>query len=152
VIHRIVSGGQTGVDRAALDVALELGLPCGGWCPMGRRAEDGVIPARYPLRETGSANYAERTRLNVLDSDGTLILNRGELAGGTALTAELAGLNGRPCLVVQPDSAPDTGMVIDWLQGHNVHILNVAGPRESQHPGIHSQACEFLHKLLQEPA
>jgi hypothetical protein len=150
VIRKIVSGGQTGVDRAALDVALELDIPCGGWCPMGRRAGDGVIPARYHLQETGSADYAERTRLNVLDSDATLILNRGELAGGTALTARLAGLNGKPCLVVQLDAAPDTGKVVEWLHGHGVHILNVAGPRETQQPGIHAQASGFLLKLLQQ--
>jgi hypothetical protein len=80
----IVSGGQTGVDRAALDVALEFGIPCGGWCPKGRLAVDGVIPSWYPLQETQCADYAERTRLNMLDSDGTLILNVGKLTGGTA--------------------------------------------------------------------
>ena len=149
---KIVSGGQTGVDRAALDVALELGIPCGGWCPAGRRAEDGVIPARYPLQETGTSDHAERTRQNVLDSDGTLILNRGEPAGGTALTAELAGRNHRPCRIVQLDGTTDTGDVIEWLREHRIRTLNVAGPRESQHPGIHEQACGFLRKLLQQTA
>src|SRR5213080_1459301 len=102
VISKIVSGGQTGVDRAALDVALELGIPCGGWCPIGRRAEDGVIPDRYPLRQAPSANYADRTALNVRDSDGTLILARGPLRGGTALTKTFAERYGRPYLVVDP--------------------------------------------------
>jgi predicted Rossmann fold nucleotide-binding protein DprA/Smf involved in DNA uptake len=151
MIRKFVSGGQTGVDRAALDTALERGIACGGWCPKGRRAEDGVIPARYPLQETESADYAERTRLNVLDSDGTLILNAGELAGGTALTAELARLNRKPCRVVQLDETTDTGDVIEWLRKHRIHTLNVAGPREEQHTGIHEQAHRYLLKLLQQP-
>mgnify|MGYP003793290687 CR=1 FL=1 len=90
MIKKIVSGGQTGVDRAALDVAMQLGIPVGGWCPRGRRAEDGRIPDSYPLREASSVNYAKRTELNVRDSDGTLILSGGPLTGGTALTESLA--------------------------------------------------------------
>src|SRR5438876_1977372 len=90
IVSKIISGGQTGVDRAALDVALELGIPCGGWCPQGRRAEDGVIPARYPLRETPWWGYPQRTEWNVRDSDGTLILAEGEPDRGTVLTRELA--------------------------------------------------------------
>src|SRR5438876_4889366 len=86
----IVSGGQTGVDRAALDVALELGIPCGGWCPKGRRAEDGRIPLRYPLEETTLNIYPQRTEWNVRDSDGTLVLTTGRPEGGSALTNELA--------------------------------------------------------------
>ncbi len=87
-IAKIISGGQTGVDRAALDVAIELELPCGGWCPRGRLAEDGTVPDRYPLQETRSAEYAERTERNVIDSDGTLIIATRPLTGGTALTVE----------------------------------------------------------------
>ena len=90
VIGKILSGGQTGVDRAALDVAIELGVPRGGWCPKGRRAEDGVIAKQYPLRETPSTDYRERTRRNVRDADGTLIVTADELRGGTALTRALA--------------------------------------------------------------
>src|SRR5437660_8666127 len=97
---KLISGGQTGVDRAALDVALELGLPCGGWCPRGRKAEDGVIPDRYPLAETPSPSYRQRTRWNVRDSDGTLILVRGRPTGGTALTLASARRLGKPVLVV----------------------------------------------------
>ena len=83
---RVISGGQTGVDRAALDAAFELALECGGWVPAGRRAEDGPVDARYPLRETAAGDYETRTRLNVRDSDATLILTRGRPSGGTALT------------------------------------------------------------------
>src|SRR5438105_15558458 len=89
-LHKIVSGGQTGVDRAALDVALELGMPCGGWCPRGRRAEDGPITDRYPLSETPWSGYPQRTGWNVRDADGTLILTMGQADRGTALTQQLA--------------------------------------------------------------
>lgn len=87
---KIISGGQTGVDRAALDAALQLGIPCGGWCPKGRKAKDGPIPDRYPLKETESGSYPVRTEMNVRDSDGTLILTWGRPTGGTALTVRLA--------------------------------------------------------------
>ncbi|HOW77406.1 MAG TPA: putative molybdenum carrier protein [Candidatus Competibacteraceae bacterium] len=97
---KIVSGGQTGVDRAALNVGLALGWPVGGWCPKGRRAEDGRIPDRYPLSETPERNYQTRTGRNIEDSDGTLILNLGTLEGGTALTASHACQIGKPCLIV----------------------------------------------------
>src|SRR6516225_6913367 len=99
-IAKIISGGQTGVDRAALDVALELGIPCGGWCPKGRRAEDGPIPQRYPLQETGSKEYPVRTAKNVRQADGTLILTRGPSDRGTALSVRLAGKHKKPCLCV----------------------------------------------------
>src|SRR5947209_12411896 len=97
---KIVSGGQTGVDRAALDVALELGLPCGGWCPKGRLAEDGVVPDRYPLDEAPTASYPERTRLNVRDSDATLVLSWGAPQGGTLLTVRACQGQGKPHLVL----------------------------------------------------
>lgn len=148
MLRRIVSGGQTGVDRAALDVALDLGIDCGGWCPRGRRAEDGRIPLRYPLTETTTGRYVERTGLNVRDSDGTLILVRGALQGGTALTRRLAEAEGRPCLVVDLDTPPEDSTVRDWLQQTRIRVLNVAGPRESSRPGIHEQAAAFLRGLL----
>jgi hypothetical protein len=144
----IVSGGQTGVDRAALDVALALGLPCGGWCPRGRRTEDGPLPARYPLRETPSASYPERTEWNVRDSDGTLVLHRGRLRGGTALTVRLARRQGRPAMTVDLAAAPRAPAVRDWIARERIRRLNVAGPRESEHPGIHAQATQFLRAVL----
>jgi hypothetical protein len=146
-LKRIVSGGQTGVDRAALDVALELGVPCGGWCPRGRLAEDGALDARYPLRETTSARYEQRTFANVRDSDGTLILTRGELTGGTAYTARVAAELGRPLLAVAPDPA-EVPRVLAWLAEHRIATMNVAGPRESGAPGIHAEAHRFLSELL----
>lgn len=148
LVNKIISGGQTGVDRAALDTALALGIPCGGWCPKGRRAEDGVIPMHYPLTETTSKDYRVRTRRNVRDSDGTLILTRGPLSGGTALTRRLAKELDKPCLVVDLAQRPRASDVRTWLASNSIHILNVAGPRESNQPGIYLQAKKFLRRVL----
>ena len=145
---RIVSGGQTGVDRAALDAALRTGLPCGGWCPAGRRAEDGLIPDRYPLRETPTADYAERTRLNVRDSDATLILARTLLVGGTVLTNEAAEALGRPVLVLDPTDPAAISVARRWLRQHAIETLNVAGPRASTESGIYAEALAFLVQLF----
>lgn len=152
-VRQIVSGGQTGVDRAALDVALELGIPCGGWCPKGRLAEDGSIPERYPLRETRTARYARRTLWNVRDSDATLIIAREPLGGGTAYTERCARELERPCLIVPPDATEPATLarVRAWLAGNDVEILNVAGPRESGAPGVHAHAAAFLRALLAAP-
>jgi hypothetical protein len=147
-VSRTVSGGQTGVDRAALDVALELGIPCGGWCPKWRLAEDGPLPHRYPLQEAASRRYSARTRLNVSDSDATLVLNAGELEGGTAETVQAARRIGKPCLLVDLAANPDLAAVHAWLREHDGRVLNVAGPRESKRPGIHGCAAEFLRALL----
>ncbi len=148
MLTKLLSGGQTGVDRAALDVALDLGLPCGGWCPRGRRAEDGPIDARYPLQETGSPAYPVRTRWNVRDSDATLILTRGAPDRGTALTAALAEKMGKPLLVMRLDESPTAAVVQEWMAAHAVGVLNVAGPRESSQRGIYAQAREFLLQVL----
>lgn len=144
---KVVSGGQTGVDRAALDVALELHIPCGGWCPKGRRAEDGTIPAKYPLQESPTSNYAERTALNVKESDGTLIVTRGPLRGGSALTKTFAERYHRPCLVVDPRTATEQ-QIHDWIAENSIRVLNVAGPRESSQPGITRQASTFLRTVF----
>lgn len=150
---RIVSGGQTGVDRAALDVALELGIPCGGWCPLGRRSEDGAIPARYPLEETPTANYEERTEWNVRDSDGTLVIYVGAPASdsGTAYTIRLTRKFRKPHMLVDPTGASDLlfDAVRQWIAAEHICILNVAGPRESSNPGIHDAAAEFLKAVLE---
>jgi hypothetical protein len=147
---KILSGGQTGVDRAALDIALERGLPCGGWCPQGRRAEDGPIAPRYPLDETPTRNYTERTQRNVRDSDGTLVLTRGSLQGGTALTVRLARRMKKPCLVLDLEQPPDVANVRQWAELNGVKVLNVAGPRASERPGIAVQAGRFLRELLKD--
>ena len=148
--QKIVSGGQTGVDRAALDVALELGFPCGGWCPKGRRAEDGVIDPRYPLQETESPEYPVRTERNVKDSDATLILNQGPLAGGTALTLKLAKIDKKPFRVVDLSKMEDPALVIKWIQDEKINVLNVAGPPESNRSGIYGKAIEFFRRILQD--
>ncbi|KAA3628007.1 MAG: molybdenum cofactor carrier [Proteobacteria bacterium] len=146
---KVISGGQTGVDRAALDAALSCGLTCGGWCPKGRRAEDGVIDVRYPLIEAPSAGYRQRTEWNVRDSDGTLILHRGDvLRGGTALTRDLALRRGKPCLVVNLEPSPTHDKTLSWLSRHTINTLNVAGPRESQQPGIYHQSLACLQRLF----
>ena len=151
-LQRLVSGGQAGVDRAALDVAIELGLPCGGWCPQGRLAEDGPIARHYPLRETPSENYVQRTRWNVRDSDGTLILACGSLTGGTSLTRLVAKELGRPIHVADPTSRDGLPDVARWLGRYKIDTLNVAGPRASTTEGIYEAARGFLRALLGDPA
>jgi len=148
MIERVISGGQTGVDRAALDVALKLGIPCGGWCPRGRRAEDGPLKEIYPLQETPSSGYTQRTQWNIRDSDGTVVLYKSSLSGGSALTVELAKEHNKPCLVIDlcEDSSPE--ILLDWLKRHKIQTLNVAGTRESGSAGIYDVACQFLGKSL----
>src|SRR5262249_29902920 len=136
-------------DRAALDAALERGLACGGWCPRGRRAEDGPIDTRYPLRETPWEGYPQRTEWNVRDSDGTLIVTDGPADGGTALTIRLAERYGKPHRVVNLTGQPLTADLRAWGVEHQVQTLNVAGPRESSSPGIHARALTFLRELFQ---
>jgi hypothetical protein len=148
MIGRIVSGGQTGVDRAALDVAIGRGIPCGGWCPKGRLAEDGVIPACYPLCETSTSEYAERTAWNVRDSGGTLILTWGPPAQGTAFTAYIARDLRKPCLVVDLAEEVPPAMATAWLRAHDIKVLNVAGPRASKCPHLYPLAVTFLETLL----
>ena len=128
----IVSGGQTGADRAALDWAIARQVPHGGWCPAGRLAEDGLIPDHYQLRETPSAAYPERTRLNVEDSDATLIVSPHPLEGGTLLTIKHAEEVDKPMLIVTRENEEDAPEFLRaFIQEHEVGILNVAGPRAS---------------------
>ncbi len=172
MVERIISGGQTGVDRAALDAALEKNFPCGGWCPLGRKAEDGTIPARYPLKETDSPDYEERTERNVAEADGTLALTRGEPTGGTAFTIAIARGYGKPCLVLDLDTTFHCNQVKErnggrglhsalesmdvtlpitiqtWLRENNIRVLNVAGPRESTNLGIYKMAKALLEKIV----
>lgn len=147
-VQRLVSGGQTGVDRAALDAGFALGIPLGGWCPAGRWAEDGSIGRRYPLVETPAADPAQRTEWNVRDSDGTLVLVERRPRGGTALTVQIALRLGRALLVVDLAGRPDVHSARAWLRSEQIAVLNVAGPRESQCPGIYFRAFRFLRMLL----
>ena len=139
-LRKIVSGGQTGVDRAALDWALASGVPCGGWCPLGRWAEDGPIDARYPLRETPDVKPVLRTEWNVRDSDGTLIVTlAGRITGGTLLTANLAKRLSRPLLhLSEADGsvAEHEELLRRFIDQNEISTLNVAGPRESGEPGV----------------
>lgn len=156
MLKRIVSGGQTGVDRAALDIAMalsnELGISVGGYCPKNRIAEDGAIDDKYPLTETTTSAYAQRTDWNVKHSDGTLLLSRGKLTKGSALTLNFAKQRQKPFFVV--DLSQDTTNIhldiISWLTQNNISVLNIAGSRESTSPGIYAQAYELLEKLLLE--
>lgn len=151
-LEKIISGGQTGADRAGLDAAMKVNIAIGGWCPAGRRAEDGVVPDCYVLEETPSRNYAVRTRRNVHDSDGTLILNLGELDGGTKKTIDYAAKIGKPCLIVQFDNTkhPRPAAIKKWLHKHYIRTLNIAGPRESKRPGIYRQSSTLLDKLFRQ--
>lgn len=148
MIKKIISGGQTGVDRAALDLARDFGLAHGGWCPKGRRSEDGVIPEDYPLKETPGRDYEQRTEWNVRDSDGTLILTTGKPEGGTALTLEIAQRHEKPFYVVDLLAKPNLASLQYWVEYEKIAVLNVAGPRESRVPGIKAMATEFLKDLV----
>jgi hypothetical protein len=145
--ERVVSGGQTGVDRAALDAARAAGIPCGGWCPAGRAAEDGAISDAYPLRETPSADPAQRTAWNVRDSDATLVLAAGR-SPGTERTLAAAGATARPVRVVELFGTEATAEVRAWLAAVRPRVLNVAGPRESEAPGAYAAARALLDGVL----
>jgi hypothetical protein len=150
-LKRIVSGGQTGVDRGALEAALALGFPCGGWCPAGRKAEDGAIPSRYPVAELSSADYAARTRQNVLDSDGTLIIHFGELTGGTLNTLRICETLGKPFLLIDADvlgAEEAAARAAAFVHRQSIGVLNVAGPRESGQPGAHRYAEQVITGIL----
>ena len=157
-ISGVISGGQTGADRAGLGAGIDLGLPIGGWAPRGFRAEDGRIPDVYAstMRESPSRGYEDRTRRNVVCADGTLLLSLlGSVTGGSALTAWVAQELSRPFLHVPLSfvvgdlaCAEATDSLLSWLRENRVRLLNVAGPRESKEPGIESTARRFLSYSL----
>jgi len=157
MIEKIVSGGQTGVDRAALDAAMALGIDVGGWCPRGRRAVDGIIPSRYPLLETDSQEYQVRTLWNVRDSDATLLVCSDEPDGGTALTIEYCEQLGRPYEVCQlqggdvaVSDCSERNLIglVRWTHSNPVNVLNVAGPREDIDCPIYARAYAFLRAFF----
>lgn len=158
---RVVSGGQTGVDRAALDAAMVVGIPVGGWCPRGRRSEDGVIPPHYPLQETPAYSYVVRTEWNIRDSDGTLVVVLNDISSGTRMTIDAAQTLQKPLQIVHllPDPHPglltaenspadDLQTVVSWIRQHKIRVLNVAGPRGSSSPQTYSLALTFLMQLM----
>ena len=146
---KIISGGQTGVDRAALDAALAAGVDCGGWCPAGRIAEDGTIPARYPLVEI-EGGYAERTARNVAESDGTLIIRFGDLAAGTRATLDYCVQQGKPHLVIDGSTASAdeaAQRATAFIAENKIRTLNVAGPRASEAAGAYDYARRVVSLL-----
>jgi hypothetical protein len=148
---KIISGGQTGVDRGALDAAMEVGIECGGTCPAGRKAEDGIIPAIYPLTELTSNIYSDRTRQNVIDSDATLIIHFGQLEGGTAFTRQCCIAEDKSHLVIDASRDEQTVLaqqIMDFIRQNKVQVLNVAGPRASKVPVAQEQTRLLLMKVL----
>ena len=151
MIKKIISGGQTGADRAALDVAIKLGIPHGGWIPKGRKTENGILPGKYQLQEMPTASYSKRTEQNVLDSDGTLILSNRKLTGGSALTKKMAKKHDRPWVHVDMNklSIVDAANIVkSWIDRNDIKILNVAGPRASKSPEIYKIAMAVLENTL----
>jgi len=150
-LQKIISGGQTGVDRGALDACLELNFPCGGWCPAGRTAEDGPISLLYPLIELRSPYYDDRTRRNIVESDATLILNNGKLSGGTLLTANYAKQIGKPVFIFElspffiDNKFED---LLDFIEAYQVRTLNIAGPRASQWDKAHENSNHIVKLLI----
>ena len=150
MIKRIVSGGQTGVDRAALDVAIKLGIAHGGWIPHGRLTESGPLPQKYHLKETSSSQYSVRTEKNVVDADGTLIISHGPLTGGTEYTREMVIKHNRPWLLIDLDRTAAfhaAAAINNWILEKKIEILNVAGPRASQDPAIYQDTMNILESV-----
>jgi predicted Rossmann-fold nucleotide-binding protein len=149
---KIVSGGQTGVDRAALDVALKHGIECGGWCPAGRLDEFGRIPDRYPLQELELGGFTERTLQNVKNSDGTVIIFPGKLAGGTEQTVRFCMEQQQPHHLInasQLSAEHAANLIGDFLRDHNIDILNIAGPRQSEWPKGYAYTYRALDIFLE---
>jgi hypothetical protein len=152
MIKKIISGGQTGADRAALDVAIKLGVPHGGWIPKGRKTEDGILPEKYQLKEMPTASYPKRTEQNVIDSDGTLIISHGKLTGGSDYTRKMTLKHHKQLLYVdlnnyEPFDA--ASLIGSWIGMQKVQVLNVAGPRASKAPEIYADVFKILEQTIQ---
>lgn len=152
IFQKLISGGQTGADRGALEAAFSIGFPMGGWCPRGRKAEDGPIPRRFPLQETSSDKYPQRTEMNVLESDATVIFHWGiPLSKGCALTDRLAKEAGKPCGLIDLERMPEeeaAEIVIGFIQYAQPLVLNVAGSRESKAPGIQAKVERIMLRVF----
>ena len=149
-ISKLISGGQTGVDRAALDFALANQIECGGWCPKGRTAEHGIIPIKYPLTETSGSDYKERTKFNVRDSEGTLIFINGYIDEGTKLTMDTADDLKKPCFIYDFSKNPEKDKLLRWLSENKIKTLNIAGPRESNSMGIYGLVYDVLNRIFSD--
>ena len=150
-LTKIMSGGQTGVDRAALDAALAMEFPCGGWCPKDRNAEDGPIPDRYPMTWLVGGGYRQRTVKNVVDSDGTVILFNQTLSGGTLYTHDVCRRERKPFIVLdatRTSEAAAAKAIVRFIEGHEVKVLNVAGPRASKWAEGHGFALKVVGGVI----
>ena len=147
MLKKIISGGQTGVDQAALDVAISFGIDHGGWIPKGRRTEAGELPDKYKLKEMPTSSYPKRTEQNVIDSDGTLIISHGKLTGGSLLTFGMARLYKKELLHIDLEinrGYSAVQLIQSWIVLNNIKVLNVAGPRASEDPYIYEDAVRLL--------
>ncbi len=151
MLRQIVSGGQTGADRAALDVAIKMNIPHGGWISKGRITEAGPLPEIYQLREMAASDYPSRTRRNILDSHGTVIISRGQLRGGSKLTQSFAQVKGKPnCHIdlLKQDTFEGAIILQSFILENQIRILNVAGPRASHDPGIYFEVKSIIEAML----
>jgi len=150
MLKKVISGGQTGAEQAALDVAIKLGIPHGGWIPKGRRTEDGVLPDKYQLIEMPDSSYARRTEKNVVKADGTLIFSHGRLVGGSDYTRKMALKHNRAWLHIDLNKIAAfeaSQRIVSWLFGNNIEVLNVAGPRASSDPKIYKATMDILEAV-----
>ena len=151
MLKKIISGGQTGADQAALDVAIKLGIPHGGWIPRGRITETGILDDKYKLKEMETFDYNKRTEQNVIDSDGTLIISHGRLSGGSDYTREMANLHHRPWLHIDLNKSSAfqaAEKIKSWLAENEIEVLNVAGPRASKDPAIYQATVDIIETVL----
>lgn len=151
-LYRIVSGGQTGADRAALDASLKIGFPCGGWCPANRQADDGLLPLKYPLTEIPSGGYRQRTIRNVKESDGTALLFFGNPIGGTELTLKTCIRLNKPHLLIDASIisySEATNVLLKFIKEKSIGVLNIAGPSERRNPGTYLYVYEVIQSMLE---
>lgn len=151
MITKIISGGQTGADRAALDFAIAHNIPHGGWIPKGRKTEEGPLPDKYQLQEMPTRSYVNRTEKNILDSDGTLVVSHGKLTGGSALTRELAKKHKKPCIHMDLDKvnpSEATCIIAGWIKKHHITVMNVAGARASKDSKIYQAIFDLLEAAI----
>lgn len=151
MIKKIVSGGQIGVDQAALDVAIKLGVPHGGWIQKGRKTQRGILPEKYQLKEMPVAGFKDRIEQNVIHSDGTLIISHGELTGGADYSQKMAKEHNRPCLHIDLNEASVdmAGSKINtWIIENEIEVLNVTGSRTSEDAKIYKETMVIVEEII----